>query len=283
MILACPGPTDIGADHSTVSETMDEAVPGCPADTAVRNGCGRPLHSRDAANVIELKRPVWALLVVRGGGKGKRRLATVLHRAARSALIEAMAEDVLRELSQARGIDGIAIATADTALADLAKCFGAIPIMDDGQAGLNAVIDRCARHLEGKGVATLLVLPGDVPFVSSRDIEALLREHEGGVTVAIAASDGGTNALLVTPPSAIEFQFGLESGAAHLRAAQHAGLPGTALDIPGFRCDIDRPEDLLRLLDPAVEGCAADLIRAVGLSHQTTLPQGIEAQRVSAR
>ena len=54
----------------------------------------------------------------------------------------------------------------------------------------------------------------------------------------------GTNVLLVAPPDAIDFHFGVDSRAVHATAAHAAGA--AYLEIAGpLDLDLDTPEDLL--------------------------------------
>lgn len=203
--------------------------------------------------------PVWALVPVRSG-TGKQRLAGVLDAGQRRALVMAMAEDVLAALAATPAIAGIALVTTDEHLAALGRRYGARIIEDGGQGGLNGALLQAAGQVAGWGARSLLIVHGDVPMATPPDFEALFAGHAGGVTIARAASDGGTNALLLTPPGAIPFRFGGNSCAQHLAEAEKAGIPAAVLAIPGLSYDIDRPEDLQRLA--AAKGRAARLVRA---------------------
>ena len=214
-----------------------------------------------------IEHPLWALVAVRSG-VGKQRLAGVLDPAQRRALVLAMTGDVLEALAASPGIDGVAVTTTDPDLAALAGQFGARIIMEQGSGGLNAALSHASGLLMADGVATLLILHGDVPTVTPGDIAALLAGHQRGVTIARAASDGGTNALLLTPPDAIPLHFGKDSCAAHLAAANQAGIAARTLAIPGLSYDIDEPEDLAQLAKGSGEG------RAARFARELVLPAG---------
>jgi 2-phospho-L-lactate guanylyltransferase len=63
--------------------------------------------------------------------------------------------------------------------------------------------------------------------------------------VAVPSHDGqGTNALLLSPPGAIEPSFGPGSFARHLEVGRQAGLQPTTLALEGVGRDIDTPADL---------------------------------------
>ncbi|MBC8078428.1 MAG: NTP transferase domain-containing protein [Chloroflexales bacterium] len=101
-----------------------------------------------------------------------------------------------------------------------------------------------SRHFDRRA---LLVLPGDVPLVTSADIAALLASAAQG-RVAIAPSrDRGTNALALPLPAPIAFRFGVNSCAAHLAQARARGLPAHIHRSPTLALDIDTADDLCAL------------------------------------
>lgn len=209
--------------------------------------------------------PLWALVAVRSG-VGKQRLAGVLDPAQRRTLVMAMAADVLSALAASPEVDGIAVTTADPDLAALGENLGARIIMERaGAGGLNAALADAAALLRAGGAQSLLILHGDVPSVTPADIAQLVAGHEAGVTIARAGNDGGTNALLLTPPDAISLHFGKDSCTAHLSAAATRGIAARVLAIPGLCYDIDEPEDLRQLAAGSGEGRAAQLARELAL------------------
>lgn len=204
---------------------------------------------------------MWILMPYRGGGKS--RLAGVMTPAERERLGLVMLRDMLATLC--RGYDGaISVVTSDAAAAASARAAGCHVERDAGD-GMNTALNRCARGLAEKNIGTLLVLPADLPAIRRTDIEAFMRAHRGGVSVARAIADGGTNALLCTPPGIIGFQFGADSAERHRRAAVEAGTSATVADIAGLRRDIDRPGDLCWLLDNEPATMTAEYIRRGGL------------------
>jgi 2-phospho-L-lactate guanylyltransferase len=124
--------------------------------------------------------------------------------------------------------------------------------------GLNEGIRLGVSAARAEDAASLLVLPGDLPHLSVEALDELLTAADAGVVaaaggplVAIVPSDagGGTNALLLRPPRAIEPAFGPGSFEAHLRAAEAAGAAVQVVSDPVLGFDLDTPDDLERL-DP---------------------------------
>jgi 2-phospho-L-lactate guanylyltransferase len=207
------------------------------------------------------RQPLWALVAIRSSA-GKQRLAGVLDEGQRRELVMVMAGDVLSALLAAPEITRVALVTEDAELGELAQALGAQVIPDPGQGGLNGALSHGRDVLVEEGAQSLLIVHGDVPAITSADIAALCAAHDGGVTIARATSDGGTNGLLLTPPEAIALHFGPDSCAAHLAAAEKAGFAAKVLAIAGLSHDIDEPRDLGLLAASASDGKAARLARA---------------------
>jgi len=211
--------------------------------------------------------PLWALIAVRSG-MGKKRLSGLLDEEQRARIVRAMIGDVLGALAASPSVDGVAVTTADPELAALAQSHGARIIPEEGTSGLNGALERAGAILAADGASSLLIMHADVPEVTSADVEALVARHNGAVTIARAESDGGTNALLLSPPDVIRLHFGAESCAAHLAAAHEAGIAADALAIAGLSRDIDNPEDLRRLARGPNCGEAAKLAREFGIAAE---------------
>jgi 2-phospho-L-lactate guanylyltransferase len=209
----------------------------------------------------------WALVPIKRFPAAKSRLATVFSREECNRLAEAMARDVLRALIAAPEISGIAILTAEPSLPRFPEAAGARLFAETPGGDYCADLAAAAATLAASGVRTLVVLPSDLPTLSAASIRALLTAHTEtpeGVTVA-AAHDGGTNALVLTPPTVIPFLFGPDSAARHLEAATARGVACQRLDIPAFARDIDTPEDVQWLIGQRVACATIAWLRASGI------------------
>ena len=158
----------------------------------------------------------------------KSRLATVLDPAGRRALARQMLDHVLETLKQA-GLSQVRVA--------------------DGERDLNADVAAAARLVQGEGATDLLLVMADLPYIAADDIAALLEAGRQSPVVIAEAKDGGTNALLLKPPTALEFSFatGQPSARRHAELARAAGIEPTVLKRPGLARDIDTPADLAAL------------------------------------
>lgn len=184
---------------------------------------------------------VHAVVAVAGFERDKHRLARVLTETARHLLIKTMLNDVLAALRATPGIASINVLSSDIRL--LQKDVE--QIVDPG-TGLNAAVANAARTLANEGAHSMLLLPGDLPFITVDDIVALLdaaKDHDA--IIAPDARHEGTNALLLTPPQLIEPQFGEQSFTAHVQAIRCSAARSLHIvERPALAHDIDTPADL---------------------------------------
>jgi len=207
-----------------------------------------------------------ALVPVKHFDQAKSRLGSVLSREQCALLAMNMLRDVLRALIAAEEVDGIVILSNEPALADIAEAASCVIVPETLPFG--AALEAAAAGLASNGNRELLIMPADLPTLSGRDIRALHRAHRPGVTVCRASADGGTNALLLSPPDAIPFRFGPDSAARHVAAAKERGLPHQLLDLPAFAHDIDTPADLSWLLGQRIACATSAWLRASGIERQ---------------
>jgi 2-phospho-L-lactate guanylyltransferase len=191
-----------------------------------------------------------ALVPVKAAAAGKERLADLLPAAARAALVRAMLRDVVTALRACGRLRAVAVTSPDPALLALAERLGARALPEPpGAGGLNGALAAAIGRLAADGAEGVLVLQGDVPRVTAADLDALLAPPLVRPLVrAVPTADGGTGALLLLPPQVIAPAFGPASFARHAAAARAAGAVFHRCDLPSLAWDVDRPEDVRRLL-----------------------------------
>lgn len=209
---------------------------------------------------------VWALVPVKSLVQGKSRLVPALSPEDRQGLQMAMLRDVLRAVAGATALSGGLVVHSDDEVASLAEAQGLDSLRESGGArGLNAALAQGIAELERRSADAVLILPADLPLVTSEKIDVLVSSAAPMASVTLCSShDGtGTNAMLLRPPDIIEPAFGAESFQRHRVAAQSAAAHVTALEIPAFALDIDEPSDLEYLLSLAHGGEAASYLRGL--------------------
>jgi 2-phospho-L-lactate guanylyltransferase len=143
-------------------------------------------------------------------------------------------------------LDRIVVISSDAALLRHARRCGA-ETLDEGPArGLNGAVSFAAARLESEGIRRLLVIPGDVPLLDPFEIDALFEVDAARYPVIAVPSSSatGTNALVVSPPTAIDFVFEGESLAAFRGQCRTHQLELLLLCLDGFAIDLDTPADL---------------------------------------
>ncbi|MEM9342348.1 MAG: 2-phospho-L-lactate guanylyltransferase [Pseudomonadota bacterium] len=175
----------------------------------------------------------------------KTRLTDALSDTARTRLVHCLYRrtlDVLSTVATTAGAD-LAVITASPSAAALAKAKG-VRIIPETGTGL------CAATTEAARTATiydrLCVIPADLAAPAPEDFLTLLSSTTA-VTVC-PSTDQGTNALLVSPPDAIRFQYGPRSALRHLQEAEARGLTTCLLPLDSLSFDIDTSPCLTRAI-----------------------------------
>lgn len=120
----------------------------------------------------------------------------------------------------------------------------------ESEPQLNAALTQAARYAAAHGATRLLILPTDMPNLTSEDVRATAACRGPEPQTAIAPSrDGGTNALMLQPAQAIPFAFGRDSFLRHRRLAAQAGIPVHVVKSDSLLFDIDLPEDYRLVFD----------------------------------
>jgi 2-phospho-L-lactate guanylyltransferase len=135
-----------------------------------------------------------------------------------------------------------------------------------------------ARKLAAQGAGGMLTIPGDVPLVSSAELQQIIRAHRDtpAFTIVPAHDQLGSNAIACSPPDIIVLRFGDNSFYPHLETARQTGIEPQILKLPGLSLDIDHPEDLLTFLKTPsitrtfrylVDSCIADRLWSIDLNE----------------
>ena len=169
----------------------------------------------------------------------KTRLSGSLNTDARRKLAEALYKRTLAFLTPIarRAQADLAVVTGASRPAEIARDLGVTTIPEPFGADLNAALQNAASFASRRGYARICIIPADLAAPRADDLETLL--HLDGDVVICPSQDGGTNALLVSPPSAIDFQFGLGSARRHMQAGRARGLSVRQVTCDSLSFDID--------------------------------------------
>lgn len=188
------------------------------------------------------------LIPIKNLAHAKQRLASVLDQRARTELAQAMLADVLHAIADWKTRPEVSLVTSDPYAQDLAKQLGFAIITDEANLGETNAIARATQICEERGVESTLVIPADIPLITTEELKRIfsVAPERGSVLVA-AADKRGTNAALRRPAGLFPLRFGNDSFQPHLAAARATGLSCIVLPLPGFGLDVDNPGDLRQL------------------------------------
>lgn len=196
--------------------------------------------------------PASIVVPLRSLSDGKTRLSPVLDPAERSALTREMLERVVRAaLGTVSRAEVVVISPDPDALAEVGRIDPSIRLLlqDAERPGLNPALEQAAAAVRNEGSSTVLILPADLPLISSTDIDHLLR-RDAPVVIAPDRHGMGTNALMVRLDAFGEpfvFQFGEGSYGKHHDEAARLGVDATTAMSLGTSFDLDTPDDLKEL------------------------------------
>jgi 2-phospho-L-lactate guanylyltransferase len=199
---------------------------------------------------------LWAIVPVKPLRHGKSRLAGTLTEDQRTELNRALLQHTLETLSEVKAVDGVLVISRDPHALTIARSHGARTVQENGQPQLNTALKRATVVAQVYATRGVLVLPADLPLVSKEAIlELIKRAAEPPVVVIAPDRHGkGTNALLISPPGLIEYDFGENSFQRHCERAKDAGARLEVVELPSLGLDLDIPEDfeLIKSLESTI-------------------------------
>ena len=154
--------------------------------------------------------------------------------------------NTLQELAELTEIERTLVVSADLTVLALARERGAEIVKEHGSPSLNKALRQATAIASERQAEAVLVLPADLPLLQAAEVRELIgRAHDPPVVVISPdRKRSGTNALLVAPPSTIEYEFGPDSFERHIQRAEASGARVEIIELPTLGLDLDAPEDL---------------------------------------
>src|SRR5271165_3805087 len=208
------------------------------------------------------------LIPVKSLATAKQRLADAFDQAHRTLLAEAMLRDVLTAASGIRSRLDVFLVTGDEHAQTMAAEFHFSFIEDSRNESETAAIEMATVWCERQGYDTTVVVPADVPLVTSAELHRVLdaAPEEGAVFVP-AYDRRGSNCILRRPASIIPLRFGNDSFLPHCEAMKKTGKELVILEMAGIGLDIDNPHELEMLVAREGETRAQRLLRSWGFGR----------------
>lgn len=189
---------------------------------------------------------VWAVIPVKPLNRAKSRLAEVLSAEQRYLFALAMYQQVLRVASSVRQLSGVLVISRDTKALALAREQNARTIQETSSSELNPALTRATEMAKFLRASAVLILPADLPFITSEDVEKMVEmgRSEPCVVIATDRDKDGTNAMLVRPTGLFPYSYGDGSFVRHVASARGAGAAVQIYQSDTIALDIDVPADL---------------------------------------
>ena len=191
---------------------------------------------------------IFIIVPVKKLGMAKSRLSPLLSVAERKQFCLEMLKDVLTAIKRAKLIQKTVVTSKDKMVLQVAKDFDALSFREN-KPGLNQAIAEVINWCISSGASSTLILPADIPSVTSVDLNRILTQKENSrIVISPSRSGGGTNALLLTPPNVIPTLYGPNSFRRHTKEALKRGTNIHLLRSSRVALDIDTVEDLVTFL-----------------------------------
>lgn len=210
---------------------------------------------------------LWLLVPVKPFHEGKSRLAGALTPMERTHLNRRLFTHVMQQALATPVLTGIVVVSRDPTvlqstmlqspvlqgammqpIGQLRPTIPTLHFEHERGRDLNLALTQGRQAALDRGADAILILPADLPQITTADIETLY--HRGQQTpgvLLVPSTDNGTNALLLQPPMAIDFAFGRNSFTNHRHAALQANVPCAVHHSATLAFDLDSPPDLVHL------------------------------------
>ena len=193
--------------------------------------------------------PVTILIPVKEPHHSKTRLSGLLSCSQRSELTANMLIRVIQAAVRSTVDDIVVAGSQFNSLKQLieGREFGPVRWVDVLGQDLNNDVETASTIIKNSGRAYIYI-PGDVPFITSNDIEDVVSTSVDGENLVLvpSESDGGTNSMLIPPSSDFIPLLGIDSFRRHCEYAERNTLDYRIIRPVGLGLDLDTEKDLVR-------------------------------------
>jgi len=190
-----------------------------------------------------------ALVPVKALNEAKSRLEAHLSWQQRESLVLDMLHHVLQVLLASSLFERVSVVSPDTQVLEYARFWGAQPLKEE-QHGHNSALQAAAMREQAAGVTAILTISADLPLLRICDIQGMVEQSLQHAVVLAPSQDGtGTNAILMRPPLALPYLFGLNSRQCYQQAVKVRKLSCAVFSSIGLEVDIDTIDDLQYIRD----------------------------------
>jgi len=160
-------------------------------------------------------------------------------------LCKLLLREVIRTVSESGLIDKTIVVSNEEQISDIIEEYDCKKIFDINEKSVNDAVELAESYLIENEFTHSIVLPLDVPFFYSEDIEKLLDfSNEKSVVVVPSRHFDGTNALLRTPIDSMKPRYDEGSYSFQIKSAKNYDVKICVGLIYRLMLDIDNTEDL---------------------------------------
>jgi 2-phospho-L-lactate guanylyltransferase len=185
-----------------------------------------------------------ALIPVKSLMTAKSRLTSSFTQQQRERLVLDMLHHVLCVLLDCGLFEKVSVVSSDKLVLEKAYLWGAQALVEEYHDH-NLALHAAALREISEGVNTLLTISADLPLLTTQEIRCFYEQSLQHDVVLAPSRDGtGTNAIMVHPPLAVPYVFGLGSLQRYIEAAKQKHLSYSKFHSIGLALDIDTIDDL---------------------------------------
>ena len=189
-----------------------------------------------------------AIIPVKTFANAKTRLDIPQHK--RELLCKLMLEEVTRTTSISPQINETVIVTKEHSVQEIADRYDTTIIHDTMESGVNNAVDLADNYLLNAGFDASLVIPQDIPYIQTQDIDFMLnyKMHPNFVVIVPSRRFDGTNALIRMPLDIMKTHYDQDSYKNHMNTAKQYTRNVAMIFVRRIMLDVDTRQDLELLL-----------------------------------
>ena len=190
--------------------------------------------------------------------RSKSRLEKYVTKEIKNKIVLKLFSNTLKKINKVTNfIDGdfnLAVLTSCDQIQEFVRKKNISIIKDKYDHSLSNSIQFAADWAVKKNYLSICIFPADIACLNEEDVKTLLLFSNKSKSAVICPSyDLGTNALYLSPPNAIKFNYGKKSFLSHIDLTSNAGLNPVILYLDSIKYDVDNTNDLKRLFKDCPE------------------------------
>ena len=185
-----------------------------------------------------------AIIPVKSFSKAKTRLTISSEKTV--DICKLMLGEVLQTISTSKKIDNTIIVSHDQSAFDIGKKFSVIEVFDELESGVNNAITLADEYISDSEFDTSIILPQDIPFFNSSDLDNLFSffQRKNSVVIVPSRQFNGTNSLIRNPSRVMTTRYDEGTYKSHLDEAKCNNVDFSLVLIRRLMLDIDSQDDI---------------------------------------